>query len=74
MKQKTNFEKWKERLTPEKLCEIIDNDDTHKCDHCPIYDWCRLNSNEDSHCNDVFREWAKAEADENEEDEDDFIE
>lgn len=53
-KQKTNFEKWKQRLTPS---NIIDSG----CNNCPICWKCEEHWGTEACCL-AFKRWANAEA------------
>ena len=57
----TNFEKWKETLTPEEVNEMRTSCETRtSCDRCPAIRFCGKTSG--LTCNEAFTAWANAPA------------
>ena len=55
----TNFEKWKEELTPEKMAGLLQDHMDWDCnlrEHCPAVASCK----ENSPCAKTFLRWANA--------------
>ena len=60
----TNFEKWKEGLTAEKIAEKMPGLRDMVCckNSCPVYGSCTCEQFHSTDCETAFREWANAEA------------
>lgn len=61
---KTNFDKWKEGLTAEKLLDCILDSGVSRCLPCPARDLCV--HTKAGGCNSAFYRWANAPAKEEE--------
>ena len=62
----TNFEKWRDSLTAEKLLDCILDSGVSRCLPCPARDEC-VHNKQAGGCNSAFLRWANAPAKEEEE-------
>ena len=54
----TNFDKWREGLTPERLFRYFEDGFFDGCTDCPAAEFCKGHMKDHEDCFEVFKVWA----------------